>query len=108
MGAMNLLGIGLSYRPSRLHRLAESLSYQYLIIPENTASRVVVKINIGSPGFREYVKRESPLKVLSSEMDSAESRLIPQKRKRRGGFLEKSDRPPSSESPLTQGRHLVQ
>jgi hypothetical protein len=30
------------------------------------------------------------------------------KRKRRGGFLEKSPRPPSSESPLTQGRHPVQ
>jgi hypothetical protein len=28
-------------------------------------------------------------------------------RKCRGGFLEKSTRPPSSESPLKQGRHLI-
>jgi hypothetical protein len=48
------------------------------------------------------------LKVLSSEMDPAESSTELYKSKRCGGFLEKSARPPSSESPLTQGRHLVQ
>jgi hypothetical protein len=49
------------------------------------------------------------LKVLSSEMDQAKIMLIRlYKRNRRVGVLAKFARPLSIESPLTQGRHLVE
>ncbi len=84
---------------------------------DSAGGGIICKIFIKGRGPDEIFCRSRkscdtiPLKVLSGGMDPAQIRLIPKifiKGSVAEVFLDKSAHPPLSESPLTQGRHLVQ
>jgi hypothetical protein len=52
MGAGNRVGIGLSYRPARLHRLEE-------LIPWNRFLGYLKVLKFGLPSYRNYTEKEN-------------------------------------------------
>jgi hypothetical protein len=80
MGARNLVELGLSYRPARLHGLVESIPWSRFPSSIKVYEFVLCALHVfplcGARLTDELKVSRHGLKVLSSEMDPAEIRLI--------------------------------